>query len=88
MGKSLETKKSIICLLILHKPTFTDITRHMGKSFSTIKRHLEAMRDIGAVQHVNELHLARYKYYECMPYAKLDPHSTIGNGEHGNSETL
>jgi DNA-binding transcriptional ArsR family regulator len=54
-------------MLMLHKPTLTDISRHLGKSPSTVKQHLIELQTMGMVRYVDEMHLSKFKYYECVP---------------------
>lgn len=66
-SRNLETKRTILSLLVSRKPTLTDISRHLGKSPSTVKQHLEELQASGMVRYVDEAHLGKHKYYECMP---------------------
>jgi predicted transcriptional regulator len=54
-------------MLMQHKPTLTDISRQLGKSPSTVKQHLNELREMGMVRHVDDTHLGKFKYYECVP---------------------
>jgi len=74
LGKKLVTKRTILNLLVLHKPTLMDISRQLGKSPSTIKQHLKELQAMGIIRHVNETHLGKYKYYECVPFGALEGH--------------
>lgn len=71
LGRTLETKRSILGLLMSHKPTLTDISRHVGRSPSTIKQHLEELQAMGMIRYVEEAQLGRKKYYECVPYLAI-----------------
>jgi DNA-binding transcriptional ArsR family regulator len=52
---------------MLNKPTLTDISRRLGKSPSTVKQHLLELQTMGMVRYVDEMHLSKFKYYECVP---------------------
>ena len=77
MGKSFATKRTILRLLIGHKPTLTDISRHLGKSPSTVKQHLKELQAMGRIRHVNELHLSKHKYYEFIPFGASESYRNI-----------
>lgn len=54
-------------MLMLNKPTLTDISRRLGKSPSTVKQHLIELQTMGMIRYVDEMHLSKFKYYECVP---------------------
>lgn len=72
MGKNFETKMEIMKSLAVHKQTLTDIYRQLGLSPSTVKQHLEELRELGLVQFVEDIHLHKGKYYEAVPYANIE----------------
>jgi DNA-binding IclR family transcriptional regulator len=67
LGKNFVTKRTILSMLMLNKPTLTDISRRLGKSPSTVKQHLLELQTMGMVRYVDEMHLSKFKYYECVP---------------------
>lgn len=81
MGKNFETKRTIIGSLIDHRRTLTDISNQMGLSPSTVKQHLEELKEIGMVRFVDDIHLHKCKYYELVPYMTLERCGISENGK-------
>ncbi len=67
MGKNFETKKTILESLSGHSRTLTDLSRELALSPSTVKQHLQELREMGLVRFVDDVHLTKWKYYERVP---------------------
>lgn len=80
MGRNFEMKQTILSLLMAHKRTLTDISLQAGRSPSTVKQHLIELQAMGKVRYVDEAHLGRYKYYECVPVGALGTGPVMVNG--------
>jgi DNA-binding MarR family transcriptional regulator len=67
-------------MLIRQKPTLTEISRRLGRSPSTVKQHLDELKAMGQIRHVEAEHLSRRKYYESIPFGSSEASRNIPAG--------
>lgn len=64
MSKTLETKKRILNLLKKREMTITELSAALDLSTATISQHMDELRQVGAVEKIDNEHYKKLKYYK------------------------
>jgi DNA-binding transcriptional ArsR family regulator len=64
VSKILLTKKKILNLLNKNEMTLTQLSEELDLSIPTIKQHIDELKEIGAIEMVDNQHFKRLKYYK------------------------
>lgn len=78
MGKTWDTKKKIIRLLLKGNLTLTQISAKLGLAQSTVSKHIEELNQIGAISLVHNPYIKKWKYYRANP--EFSPDEVLRGG--------
>lgn len=67
MRRIMETKRKILKLLSGRSKTLTEISRELELAPSTVSQHLAELKLKGAILHVENTHVRKWKYYIAAP---------------------
>lgn len=67
MGKTWQTKRQIMHMLSEGSMNVTEIADRLGMSQATVSQHLAELKDLGAIEEVNNEHVKKWKYYRANP---------------------
>jgi|GEM_PF-5151429 DNA-binding transcriptional ArsR family regulator len=74
MARNGSTKNKILSMIAKKDRTLSDICVELSLAPSTVSQHLQELKDIGAVEWVQNDHVKKWKYYKLNPdfdYKKL-----------------
>lgn len=67
MAKNGSTKGKILKMIAAKNKTLSDISKELRLAPSTVSQHLQELREMGAVQEVENDHIKKWKYYKLNP---------------------
>ncbi len=72
MSKTWDTKKKILKLLSKENLNLTEISHMLGLAPSTVSKHIEELKRVGAITQVENPFIKKWKYYTATPNFNTD----------------